>query len=97
MRKLNRSYQRAISIYKEIQDKGGLAFALSGMARVAIAQADYEASAKHFRDALSLAAEIEHVPQVLAYIAGTGEMLVAKGHESEGAELLLVALRTSSQ
>jgi predicted ATPase/DNA-binding CsgD family transcriptional regulator/Tfp pilus assembly protein PilF len=86
------SYQRAISIYTEIQDKGGLAFALSGMARVAIAQADYEASAKHFRDALSLAAEIEHVPQVLSYIAGTGEMLVAKGHESEGAELLLVAL-----
>ncbi len=86
------SYQRAISIYEEIQDKGGLAFALSGIARVATAQGNYAAAANCFRDALGLAAGIKHIPQVLSYIVGTGEMLIAKGHQAEGIELLSLAL-----
>ena len=86
------SYQDAISIYETIHDKGGLATALRGNAKVAVAVADYNAAAVHFRRALELSAAIRHVPQMLSLVAGTGEMLIAKGKTSEGIELLDLVL-----
>jgi predicted ATPase/DNA-binding CsgD family transcriptional regulator len=87
-----RSLHEAIAIYERIHDRGGLATALRGMARVAVAQGDFEAAEDHFRRAFQLAAEIKHVTQVLSLTAGTGEMLIRKGLDTEGRELLGLVL-----
>src|SRR3546814_15516966 len=58
-------YRQAISIYENIHDKGGLAASLGGMAQTAAAREDYQAARDHFGRALQLAAEIQHVPQIL--------------------------------
>lgn len=86
-------YRQAISIYEDIHDKGGLAASLSGMAKTAAAREDYKAANEHFGRALQLAADIQHVPQVLSLITGVGEMLVRKGDETGGLQLLVLALR----
>ena len=86
-------YRQAISIYENIHDKGGLAASLSGMAKTAAGREDYEAASERFEQALQLAADIQHVPQILSLITGVGEMLVRKGDEGSGLELLGLALR----
>ncbi|HEY5640831.1 MAG TPA: tetratricopeptide repeat protein [Dehalococcoidia bacterium] len=86
-------YQLAISIYKEIHDKGGLAASLSGMAKAATARADYDAAREHFAEALKLAADIQHVPQILSLIMGAGEMLIRKGDATGGLDLLTLVMQ----
>jgi DNA-binding CsgD family transcriptional regulator len=86
-------YQQAIAIYEEIHDRGGLAASLSGMAQVASALKDYDTAKRHLGRALTLAADIQHVPQILSIITRTGEMLIHKGERPGGIELLGFALR----
>jgi predicted ATPase/DNA-binding CsgD family transcriptional regulator len=86
-------YRQAISIYEDIHDKGGLAASLSGIAKTAAAREDYEAAREDFGRALQLAADIQHVPLILSLITSAGEMLVRKGDEASGLELLDLALR----
>ncbi len=86
-------YQLAIPIYRQINDKGGLAASLSGMAKAATARADYEAARENFAEALQLAADIQHVPQILSLVTGAGEMLIRKGDATEGLDLLTLVLQ----
>lgn len=85
-------YEQAIVIYQDIHDKGGLAAALAGLANAAVAGDDYEAAKKHFVRALHLAADIQHVPQILSLMLRVGEMLFRRGDEAAGLELLTFAL-----
>jgi predicted ATPase/DNA-binding CsgD family transcriptional regulator len=83
-------YQRAISNYEDIHDRGGLAASLTGLAKAAVALEDYEAAREHFQRALQLAVDIQHLPQVLSIVTGTGEMLFGSGEPERGLELLIL-------
>jgi predicted ATPase/DNA-binding CsgD family transcriptional regulator len=84
-------FQQALSNYEEIHDKGGLAASLAGMGKAAVALEDDESARRHFEKALQLAVDIQHVPQILSIVTGTGQMLLDTGEIEGGLDLLTLA------
>jgi predicted ATPase/DNA-binding CsgD family transcriptional regulator len=85
-------YGRALDLYLKIQDKGGLAQALEGSARAAAAQGEPDHAREHVREGIAYAAEISHVPQVIALLGILGAIELAEGDEEQAFPLLCVAL-----
>lgn len=85
-------YEESERLYEEIHDKGGLASSCSGIARALVALGDQPAARDHFRRALELAAEIQHVPLVLSVVNGVGEMLAKSAKRDDGLQLMELVL-----
>jgi predicted ATPase/DNA-binding NarL/FixJ family response regulator len=85
-------YDRALAMYRQIHDKGGLATTLSGAARAAAAAGESDHARKHIREGIAYAAEINHVPQVIALLENLGEIKLAEGNEEQAFPLLSIAL-----
>lgn len=85
-------YDRARAIYREIRDKGGLATSLAGAARAAAAAGEPDHARDHIREGLRFAAEINHVPQVIALLGSLGEIELGEGDEEKAFPLLGIAL-----
>lgn len=47
-------FEQSLAIRRELEDPGGIAYALSGLAEVALQQRDYSSAAAFARDALSI-------------------------------------------
>jgi predicted ATPase/DNA-binding CsgD family transcriptional regulator len=85
-------YDRAQGLYEKIRDKGGLATALAGAARAAAVAREPDRARDNIREGLGFAAEINHVPQVIALLGSLGEIELAAGNEERAFPLLSVAL-----
>jgi predicted ATPase/DNA-binding CsgD family transcriptional regulator len=85
-------FERSVALYREIHDKGGLAQSCRGSARAAAAFGDYAGARANFRESLQLAAEIRHVPLILATICNVGEMLLQRGEPKDARALLTLAV-----
>jgi tetratricopeptide (TPR) repeat protein len=81
-------YLQSLELYRELDDKGGLASTINGLGFVAAGQADYETAAQHFRQALQIAHELQFTPLVLWILLGIGEMLLKNRQVERGVELL---------
>ena len=81
-------FQQSLAIYQHINDRGGLATSLNGLAQVAVAQGDYPAAQHQFQQALQIAAEIQFVPLILSVLLGVAELLLRAGRVERGLELL---------
>ena len=85
-------YDRAQALYQKIRDKGGLATSLAGAARAAAAAGEPDHARDHIREGLAFAAEINHVPQVIALVGSLGEVELGEGNEEKAVALLGIAL-----
>ncbi len=85
-------YDRARALYREIRDKGGLATSLAGAARAAAVAGEPDHARDHIREGLRFAAEINHVPQVIALLGSLGEIELGEGDEEKAFPLLGIAL-----
>jgi tetratricopeptide (TPR) repeat protein len=81
-------YQQSLDLYQELNDKGGLASTINGLAFVASGQADYETAARYFHQALQIAQELRFAPLIVWILLGIGEMLLKTQHIERGVELL---------
>jgi hypothetical protein len=81
-------YQQSYELYRELNDKGGLASTISGLGFVASGQSDYETAALHFRQALQITRELQFAPLTLWVLLGVGEMLLKTHQIERGVELL---------
>jgi ATP/maltotriose-dependent transcriptional regulator MalT len=84
---------RGLSLYRAIDDRGGIASALEGLGRSAVAAGSYAVAAQHFQEALQIATTIQFVPRIHAILSGVAELRLLKGEVAQAAGLLVALLR----
>ena len=81
-------FQHALEIYRDTNDRGGIASSYQGIARVSLATEAHEDARRRLRQALSIAEEIQFWPLVLSILVDVGRLLVESGQSAVGIELL---------
>ena len=79
---------QSLDLYRELNDKGGLASTLNGLGFVASGQADYGTAAQYFLQALHIVQDLHFTPLALWILLGIGEMLLKTRPLERGVELL---------
>ena len=77
-----------MSVYRNLNDQGGLAAAHYGLGQVAAEAGDPAAAAAHFREALDIAGSINFLPLLLSVLIDVGVLLLANDRRPRGRELL---------
>jgi tetratricopeptide (TPR) repeat protein len=85
-------YLQSLELYRELDDKGGLASTLNGLAFVASGQADYGTATQDFRRALQIVEELHFAPLAMWILLGIGEMLLKTRRMRRGVELLALVV-----
>jgi LuxR family maltose regulon positive regulatory protein len=83
-----RLYRKSRALYREINDKGGLATALAGLARSDCALGDYRAAQRHLHQALQLAAAIRFTPLIFSLLLIAAAVMRRTGRAERGLFLL---------
>jgi len=86
------AYRQSLALYRELDDKGGLASTHNGLGFVAVADEDYAAAVRHFRRALQITQELHFAPLALWVLLGMGEMLLKTHQLERGVELLALVV-----
>jgi predicted ATPase len=87
-------FDQALALYRELDDKRGLALTLLGRGRVAFAQGEYERARACYDEALGLAREIAATDIVSTSLSNLGELARVRGDYEVARALYQEALET---
>jgi tetratricopeptide (TPR) repeat protein len=87
-------FDQALALYRELDDKRGLALTLLGRGRVAFAQGEYERARACYDEALGLAREIAATDIVSTSLSNLGELARVRGDYEVARALYQEALKT---
>jgi predicted ATPase/class 3 adenylate cyclase len=79
--------EEALDLYKELDDKSGIAWSLYNMAYVAHYQEDYERTSRLFREALALREEQRNKEGIALCLAGLAGVVGVQGHPEKAARI----------
>ncbi len=79
--------EEALSLYKELDDKSGIAWSLYNLAYVAHYQEDYERASRLFREALALREEQRNKEGIALCLAGLAGVLAVQGQPEKAARI----------
>ena len=82
---------KTLSLYRRINDKGGLATSLNGLGMVECALGNYQAACPYFQQALQITTEMQFIPRALSILIGISDLLLQTGQTESGLELMTLA------
>jgi tetratricopeptide (TPR) repeat protein len=77
----------SLAIFRETGSQRGVAYALSGLGRLATDEGDYEAATDYLVQALAAAVAIREIPKVLDVLADQAALFLKTGAAAQAAEL----------
>jgi ATP/maltotriose-dependent transcriptional regulator MalT len=81
-------YQQSYDLYRDINDRGGLATALNGLGLAACALGDFQTASQHFQQALQITTDMHFTTLTLSILIGVAELLWRYDRQERAIELL---------
>lgn len=72
-------FSRSLALYREINDRGGLATALVGLGQTAVLQAQLDTARRHFVAALKIGVEIEYISLLQTVLQRVADLFAQAG------------------
>jgi tetratricopeptide (TPR) repeat protein len=84
-------YERSLALYRDLNDRGGLATTLKGLGDVARIEGRYPRAAAHYLESLRIARDMRYVSLTFALLVAVADLCFGTGYHDTAAELAALA------